>query len=63
MLNDYEGSNEDLLKNSEKTSMNLRRTRLLCTEIYESINNLNQKFMKNLFKDRKTNRTQWESGE
>ena len=58
MLNDYEGSNEDLLKNSEKTSMNLRRTRLLCTEIYESINNLNQKFMKNLFKDRKTNRTQ-----
>ena len=29
MLNDYESSNEDLLKKSEKPSMNVKRTRLL----------------------------------
>ena len=35
MLNDYESSSEDLLKKSGNLSMNLRRTRLLCREIYK----------------------------
>ena len=56
MLNDYESSNEDLLKKSGNPSMNLKRTRSLCTEIYKIVNNLNPEFMKILFKVRKTNR-------
>ena len=56
MLNDYESSSEDLVKNSGKPSMNLRRTRSLCIEIYKTINN----FMKSLFKVHKTNRAQRE---
>ena len=49
MLNDYESSYEDLFKKSGNPSMNLRRTRSLCIEIYKTINNLNLEFMKNLF--------------
>ena len=60
MLNDYESSDEDLLKKSGNPSMNRRRTRSLCIEIYKTINNLNPEFMKNLFKVRKTNRAQRE---
>ena len=37
MLNDYRSSFEDLLKKSGNTSMNLRRTRSLCIEIYKTI--------------------------
>ena len=58
MLNDYESSYEDLLKKSGNPSMNLRRTRSLCIEIYKTINKLNSEFMKNLFKVHKTNRAQ-----
>ena len=50
MLNDYESSYEYLLKKSGNPRMNLRRTRSLYIEIYETINNLNPEFMKNLFK-------------
>ena len=53
MLNDYESSYEDLLKKSGNPSMNRRRTRSLCIEIYKTINNLNREFMKNLFKVQK----------
>ena len=60
MLNDYESSYEDLFKKSGNPSMNLRRTRSLCIEIYKTINNLNPKFMKNLFEVPKTNGTQRE---
>ena len=41
MLNDYESSSKDLLKKSRNPSMNLRRTRSLCIEIYKTMNNLN----------------------
>ena len=58
MLNDYESSYEDLLKKSGNASMNLRRTRSLCIEIYKAIDNLNAEFIKNLFKVCKTNRAQ-----
>ena len=37
MLNDYGSSFEDLLKKSGNPSMNLRRTRSLCIEIYKTI--------------------------
>ena len=57
MLNDYEIYYKDLLKKSGNPSMNLWRIRLLCIEIYKTINNLK---IKNLFKVRKTNRTQRE---
>ena len=40
MLNDYEISYKDLLKKSGNPSMNLRRTRSLCIEIYKTINNI-----------------------
>ena len=49
MLNDYESSYEDLLESSGKPSMNLRRTRTISIKIYETINNLNPEYMKNLF--------------
>ena len=39
MLKDYGSSCEDLLKKSGNPSMNLRRTRSLCIEIYQTINN------------------------
>ena len=58
MLNDDESSYEDLLKRSEKASMNIRRTRSLCIKLHKTINNLNPEFMKNLFKVSKTNRVQ-----
>ena len=60
MLNDYASSYEDLLKKSGNPSLNLRRTRSLCIEIYKTINNLNPEFMEKLFKVRKTNRAQKE---
>ena len=59
MLNNYECSNEDLFKKSGNTRRT-RRTRSLCIEIYKTINNLNPKFMKNLFEVPKTNGTQRE---
>ena len=58
MLNDYESSYEDLLKKSGNPSMNLKRTRSLCIEIFKTVTNLNTEFMKNVFKVRKTNRAQ-----
>ena len=60
ILKDYGSSYENLLKKSGNPSMNLRRTRSLCIEIYKTINNLHPEFMKNLFKVHKTNRAQKE---
>ena len=60
ILNHYESSYKGLLKKSGNPSMNLRRTRLLCIEIYKTVHNLNPEFMKNLFKISKTNRAQRE---
>ena len=37
MLNNYESSYEDLLKKPGNPSMNLRRIRSLCIEIYKTI--------------------------
>ena len=48
------------MKKSQNPSMNLRRTRSLCIEIYKTIINLYPEFMKNLFIVHKTNRAQRE---
>ena len=50
ILNDHGSLYEDLLKRSRKQSMGLKRTRILRIEIYKTVDNLNQQFMKNLLK-------------
>ena len=37
--------------------MHVKRLRLLCVEIYKTINNLNPSFMKQIFELRETNRS------
>ena len=56
LLNDYENSYEQLLEKLGKCNMNLRRIRLLCIEIYKTINSLNPDFMKKNFEIKKNNR-------
>ena len=56
MLNDYESFYKDLLKKSGIPNMILSRTKSLWLETYKTINDLNPKFMKNLFKVPETNR-------
>ena len=53
MLNDMKvPTNTYWEKPPGNPSMNLRRTRSLCIEIYKTINNFNLELMKNLFKAR-----------
>ena len=47
---------ELLLEKSGKPTMNLARERLLCIEVYKTLNSLNPCFMQELFKLRETNR-------
>ena len=47
--NDYEISYEELLLKSDRATININRLRILCTEIYKTINNLNPDFMRGLF--------------
>ena len=54
--NDYEISYEELLPKSDRETMNVNRLRLLCIEIYKTINNLNPEFMRDLFSLRETSR-------
>ena len=46
LYNDYEISYEEWLLKSDRATMNVNRLRILCTEIYKTINNLNPKFMR-----------------
>ena len=46
----------ELLEKSGRPEMNLSRQRTLCIEIYKTLNDLNPSFMKNIFKERETNR-------
>ena len=41
LLNDYVSSYEQLLEKSGKCNMNIRRLRILCIEIYKTLNDLN----------------------
>ena len=56
LCNDYEISYEELLSKSSTSSMNVKRLRALCVELYKTINQLNPDFMRDLFKLRFTNR-------
>ena len=47
--NDYEISYEELFLKSDRATMNVNRLRLLCIEIYKTINNLNPGFTRDLF--------------
>ena len=46
LLNEFENSYEQLLENSGKSNMNLRRIRFLCIEIYKAIYSLYLDFKK-----------------
>ena len=54
VMNNYESTYKDLLNKIGKPNMNLRRTISFCIEIYKTLNTLNPKFMKNLFRHRAT---------
>ena len=55
-LNDTKKSYEDLLTETNKSPMNIKRLRSLCIEIYKTINDLNPSFMKNIFRIKESNR-------
>ena len=50
MYDDFEASYEDLLSKAGKSTMNVRRFRTLCVEIYKTLNDLCPRFMNNIFK-------------
>ena len=52
----YNTSYEDILLRSGFSSMNVKRLRTLCIEIFKTLNNLNPSFMKEIFSLRETNR-------
>ena len=55
LLNDYNSTYEDLLEKSGYLNMNLRRLqRLLCIEIYKTLDKLNSGYMNDIFKLRNT---------
>ena len=49
LLNDYVRSFEQLLQKSSKTSINLRNHRVLCTEVFKTMIDLNPTYMKEIF--------------
>ena len=52
----YNTSYEDLLLKSGFSAMKVKRLRTLCVEIFETLNNLNPSFMKEIFSLRQTDR-------
>ena len=56
MLSDYESSYDELLTLSGICAINVRFKRNLCVEIYETLNDLNPSFMREVFETRKTKR-------
>ena len=55
-LNDYDSTYEDLLEKCGYSSINLRRQRTLCIDIYKTLNKLNSGYMNDIFKLRNTGR-------
>ena len=49
ILNDYSSSYEDLLRKSENVTMEIKRFRTLAIEVFKILNDLNPKFMKEIF--------------
>ena len=56
LYNDYEISYEELLLKSDRATVNVNRLRILCIEIYKTINSLNPEFMRDLFCLKETSR-------
>ena len=56
LCNIYQLTYEELLDKTNRSTMNVKRIRFLCVEIYKTINNLNPSFMKQIFELRETNR-------
>ena len=56
LYNDYEISYEELLLKSGRATMNVNGLRILCIEIYKTINNLNPEFKRDLFSLRETSK-------
>ena len=56
LYNNYQLTYEELLDKANSSTMNVKRLRLLCVEIYKTINNLNPSFMKQILELRETNR-------
>ena len=56
MYKNYQLTFEELLEKANSSTMNVKRLRFLCVEIYKTINNLNPSFMKQIFELRETNR-------
>ena len=56
LCNNYQLTYEELLDKANSSTMNVKRLRFLCVEIYKTINNLNPSFMKQIFELRETNR-------
>ena len=57
LYNNCQLSYEELLDKANSSTMNVKRLRFLCVEIYKTFNNLNPSFMKQIFKLRETNRS------
>ena len=49
LLDDNESNYETLLEKSGKPTMEVKRLRILAVEIFKTINNLNPRFMQNIF--------------
>ena len=49
MSGDYSSSYERILEKSGKFSTDVKRKHKLCIEIYQTLNNLNHSFMKEIF--------------
>ena len=52
----FESGYSELLRKSDKTTMITPRLKFLCTEIYKTLNQLNPRFMSNIFKLSSSNR-------
>ena len=55
LYSDYESDYETLLTKAGKTTMNVYRLKVLCTEIYKSLNSFSPVFIKDIFKPNKNN--------
>ena len=56
LQNDYTSSYDDLLENSNKSTMTIQRLRTLCLEILKTLHQLNPCFMSNIFEVKSSDR-------
>ena len=55
LYNNYQLTYEEPLDKANRSTMNVKRLRFLCVEIYNTITNLNPSFMKQIFELREIN--------